>query len=148
MFFFILLSNLVVESSKLEKMKFLVTVLVFSYINYCLCCNGCVVLDELTFGKVVQKFKSVLVKFDQMFPFGEAHEAFTILSQSVNNKSISGYDHIDLLIATVGIKDYGEFDNKNLGQKYGRGDSVKFDSPVIKLFNDGDLENPIELEMG
>jgi ERp29, N-terminal domain len=48
-----------------------------------------------------------------------------------------------MLIATVGIKDYGEFDNKALGEKYGRDDS-----PVIKLFNNGDLENPIEFEIG
>lgn len=129
-------------------MKYLVIALVLSLINCGLCCSGCVGLDDLTFNKVVKKFATVLVKFDQMFPFGETHEAFTTLSQEINNKTISGYDHTDLLVATVGIKDYGEFDNKGLGLKYGKGDSVKFDSPVIKLFNDGDLENPIEFEIG
>jgi hypothetical protein len=83
-----------------------------------------------------------------MFPFGDAHDAFSTLSAEINNKSISGYDHSDVLIATVGIKDYGEFDNKALGEKYGRPTTIKMDSPVIKLFNGGDLENPIGLEIG
>lgn len=129
-------------------MKSFVIVLVLSFINNSYCCNGCIGLDELTFNKVVRKFTSVLVKFDQMFPFGETHEAFTTLAAEINNKSISGFDHTDILIATVGLKDYGEFDNKALGLKYGRDATIKNDSPVIKLFNEGDLDNPIDLEIG
>lgn len=129
-------------------MKSLLLVLVFSFINSSLCCNGCIALDELTFAKVVKKFESVLVKFDQMFPFGDTHDAFSTLAAEINNKSTSGFDHSEILIATVGIKDYGEFDNKALGEKYGRSTTIKMDSPVIKLFNDGDLENPISFEIG
>jgi hypothetical protein len=90
----------------------------------------------------------ILFQFDQFFPSGPIHEAFTNLAAEINNKTTSGYDHSEMLIATVGIKDYGDFDNKVLGEKYGRDDKVKFDSPVIKLFNNGDLENPIEFEIG
>lgn len=129
-------------------MKSLLLILLVSFINSSLGCNGCIALDELTFEKVVTKFTSVLVKFDQMFPFGDAHDAYTLLSTEINNKSVSGYDHSDVLIATVGMKDYGEFDNKALGEKYGAKITIKHDSPVIKLFNDGDLENPINFEIG
>jgi hypothetical protein len=145
---FIFHSTLVKKSWKSARMKSVLIIVLFSFIKSGLGCNGCLALDELTFDKVVKKFTTVLVKFDQMFPFGDTHDAYSTLSFEINNKSISGYDHKDLIVATVGIKDYGEFDNKALGEKYGRSTAIKMDSPVIKLFNDGDLDNPIGLEIG
>lgn len=127
-------------------MKSAVIILVFSFINYSLCCKGCVDLDELTFGKVIKKFRTVIVKLDQKFPYGETHEAFASLADAINNKTVSGVDHPEVLVATVGILDYGEFDNKALGEKYGQ--SKRQDLPLIRIFNDGDLENPIALEIG
>lgn len=100
----------------------------------------------MTFDKVVRKFKTVIVKFDQQFPFGDTHEAFTKLANELNNKTISGSDHPDLIVATVGIKDYGELDNKALGEKYGL--TKRQDGPVIKLFINGDLEKPIDMNNG
>lgn len=128
-------------------MKYLVVLLVISFINASLCtCIGCVDLDDLTFPKVIAKFKTVLVKIDQQFPFGDLHETYSTLAREINNKSISGVDHADVLIALVGIKDYGEMTNVQLGEKYGI--MKRQDSPVIKLFIDGDVEKPINFEIG
>lgn len=41
--------------------------------------------------------------------------------------------------------DYGEMENKNIADKY----EVKAEQfPVIKLFNDGDLANPVSFDRG
>lgn len=127
-------------------MKSVVIILLLSFINCSLCCKGCVDLDELSFSKVIKKFKTAIVKLDQKFPYGETHEAFAALADVVNNKTVSGVDHLDVLVATVGILDYGELDNKALGEKYGI--FKRQDFPLITLFNDGDLENPIVFKNG
>lgn len=129
-------------------MKYLVVLLlVISFINASLCsCVGCVELDDLTFPKVIAKFKTALVKIDIQFPFGELHETYSTLASEINNKSISGVDHSDVLIATVGIKDYGEMTNTKLGEKYGI--TKRQDQPAIKLFIDGDVEKPINFVIG
>lgn len=100
----------------------------------------------MTFGKVLKKFKTVLVKFDQQFPFGDTHEAYAKLAEEINNKTFSGSDHSELITAVVGIKDYGTLDNKKLGEQYGL--SKRQDGPIIKIFNDGKLESPIDMEIG
>lgn len=100
-------------------MKSLSLLLVLASVNYCSSCSGCVDLTDLTFDKIVKKFKTVLVKFDQPFPHGETHDAFSKLSSELHNKTRWGSDHDDLLIATVGIKDYGDYENKVLGERFG-----------------------------
>lgn len=127
-------------------MKNFVILLLFSFINYSLCCIGCVVLDDLTFSKVLKKFKSAMVKFDMEYPFGDVHETWATFANEVSNKTTSGTDHPELLVAMVGMKDYGEHDNKALSAKYGL--EKRTDGPIIKLFNDGDLENPISFTIG
>lgn len=45
----------------------------------------------------------------------------------------------------MGIKDYGDNENKNLADRYG----VKTDAfPSVKLFIDGDINNPIDFKIG
>jgi len=63
-------------------------------------------LDELSFEKTVERFPYSVVKFDIAYPYGEKHEAFTAFSKSAHKATK------DLLIATVGVKDYGELENK------------------------------------
>ena len=46
----------------------------------------------------------------------------------------------DLLVAEIGVKDYGEKENEDLAQKYG---VKKEDFPAVKLFLNGNLEKPI-----
>ncbi|CAG2123225.1 unnamed protein product, partial [Medioppia subpectinata] len=49
----------------------------------------------------------------------------------------------DLLVADVGIKDYGEKENQDLADRY---TISKDDFPSVKLFLNGDLEKPIAFD--
>uniref|UniRef100_A0A182RHL4 Endoplasmic reticulum resident protein 29 n=1 Tax=Anopheles funestus TaxID=62324 RepID=A0A182RHL4_ANOFN len=95
--------------------------------------RGCVDLDSSTFDKVTKKFRYSLVKFDTAFPYGDKHEAFTNLAL----ETVEATD--DLLFALVGIKDYGEQDNADLGKRF----NIPKEYPVIKLFM-GDNGKPID----
>lgn len=61
------------------------------------------------------------------YPYGEKHEEFAKVSESVR-------DVLQLLVAEVGVKDYGEKDNADLAERYG---VSKEDFPVVKLFKPG-----------
>lgn len=65
-------------------------------------CKGCVELDTLTFDKVVSSFDHAVVKFDISYPYGEKHEQFEEFSSAVG-------DVKNLLVAVVGVKDYGKW---------------------------------------
>uniref|UniRef100_A0A182N8G7 Endoplasmic reticulum protein erp29 n=1 Tax=Anopheles dirus TaxID=7168 RepID=A0A182N8G7_9DIPT len=95
--------------------------------------RGCVDLDSSTFDKVTGKFRYSLVKFDTAFPYGDKHEAFTNLAL----EAVDATD--DLLFALVGIKDYGEQDNADLGRRF----HIPKEYPVIKLFT-GARSEPID----
>lgn len=101
-------------------------------------CTGCLELDELTFDKVLSKFSTVLVKFDIAYPYGEKHENFAKFAadNTVNQPNFA--------VAVVGIKDYGDKENSNLGERFKIGDKY----PVIKLFRNGDTENSIDYPKG
>ncbi|XP_055690654.1 protein windbeutel [Lutzomyia longipalpis] len=94
-------------------------------------CKGCVELDEITFDKLISRFPATLVKFDVAYPYGDKHEAFSAFAQDVAEVD-------DLLVALVGIKDYGEKDNANLGKKY---NVEEKDLPRIKIIK---RDNPKE----
>uniref|UniRef100_A0A182MWZ7 Endoplasmic reticulum resident protein 29 n=1 Tax=Anopheles culicifacies TaxID=139723 RepID=A0A182MWZ7_9DIPT len=95
--------------------------------------RGCVDLDSSTFDKVTSKFRYSLIKFDTAFPYGDKHEAFTNLAL----ETVGATD--DLLFVLVGIKDYGEKDNADLGKRF----NIPKEYPVIKLFA-GDRTEPID----
>uniref|UniRef100_A0A336M7D9 CSON012906 protein n=1 Tax=Culicoides sonorensis TaxID=179676 RepID=A0A336M7D9_CULSO len=97
-------------------------------------CKGCVELDSLIFDKLVSKFDYTIVKFDISYPYGEKHEQFEEFSKAASQVS-------NLLVAEVGVKDYGDKDNEDLAVRF----NVKTDKfPVIKLFDKNNLEKPIE----
>uniref|UniRef100_A0A1A9WR17 Protein windbeutel n=1 Tax=Glossina brevipalpis TaxID=37001 RepID=A0A1A9WR17_9MUSC len=95
-------------------------------------CLGCVDLDELIFDKTIQRFPYTLVKFDIAFPYGDKHEAFAAFSKAAHAVTD------DILIATVGIKDYGDHDNMKLGERFKVDDK---NYPTILLFQKGDSNN-------
>uniref|UniRef100_A0A182K6H5 Endoplasmic reticulum resident protein 29 n=1 Tax=Anopheles christyi TaxID=43041 RepID=A0A182K6H5_9DIPT len=99
--------------------------------------RGCVDLDSSTFDLVTRKFRYSLVKFDTAFPYGDKHEAFTGLAL----ETVGTTD--ELLFALVGIKDYGEKDNADLGKRF----AIPKEYPVIKLFH-GDGKPPIDFPPG
>jgi len=91
-------------------------------------------LDDLSFDKVIKKFDAVLVKFDVAYPYGEKHEAFAKFAEHLTV-------HIDdFLVATVGVKDYGERENSKLADRFNVGNEY----PVIKLFRDGNFDKWVD----
>ncbi|XP_008547622.1 endoplasmic reticulum resident protein 29 [Microplitis demolitor] len=97
-------------------------------------CKGCVPLDTITFDKVISKFKAAVVKFDVAFPFGNMHEEFGSVAETTK-------DVEDLLVAIVGVKDFGDKDNADLAKRF---DIDKKDFPVVLLFVQGQTK-PIKL---
>ncbi|XP_059490427.1 endoplasmic reticulum resident protein 29 [Neocloeon triangulifer] len=95
--------------------------------------KGSVSLDTYTFDKLISKFKATLVKFDIAYPYGTKHDEFAKVAEA---------SHLlpDLLVADVGVKDYGDNDNSDLAKKY---DVKKENYPVVKLFVQGKAE-PID----
>lgn len=97
-------------------------------------CKGCVELDSLTFDKILSNFDYSVVKFDISYPYGEKHEQYEEFSKAAADVS-------NLLVAVVGVKDYGDKDNEDLAVRF----NVKTEKlPVIKLFHKNNLEQPIE----
>lgn len=93
-------------------------------------CKGCVPLDSFSFDKVLPKFKVALVKFDVAFPYGEKHEEYGKVAAATKNSQ-------DLLVAEVGIKDFGNKDNADLAKRY---DIKKENYPTVLLFIQGKSE--------
>ena len=87
-------------------------------------CKGCTPLDVLTFDKMLRHFRVCVVKFDVAYPYGDKHEEFSKVA-------VDGADADDLMVAEVGIKDYGEKDNEELGKRFG---ANKDTFPVVMLF--------------
>ncbi|XP_033234241.1 protein windbeutel [Drosophila pseudoobscura] len=118
-------------------MRILVTLLLAAILGrhatWAISCAGCVDLDEINFQNTVERFPYAVVKFDIAFPYGEKHEAFAAFSKAAHK--VTG----ELLVATVGIKDYGELENKALGERF-EIDDKKF--PAILLFK-GSVEQYI-----
>lgn len=97
-------------------------------------CKGCVELDSLTFDKIISNFEYTVVKFDISYPYGPKHEQFEEFATAAAEVS-------NLLVAVVGVKDYGDKDNEDLATRF----NVKTDKfPVIKLFDKTNVEQPIE----
>ncbi|KAI1293707.1 Endoplasmic reticulum resident protein 29 [Halotydeus destructor] len=92
--------------------------------------RGAVQLDALNFDKVVPKFKASLVKFDVPYPYGDKHDEFGTVTKEL---AATG----DLLIAEIGVQDYGERENEEISNRYGL---TKDDFPALLLFKSSLLE--------
>ncbi|KAK5638391.1 hypothetical protein RI129_012686 [Pyrocoelia pectoralis] len=90
-------------------------------------CKGCVSLDEYSFDKIVSKFKAVIVKFDVSYPYGDKEDVYVQLSKDIGTNK-------DVVVARVGVQDYGDKNNEALAKKYG---ITKDDFPVVLLFVEG-----------
>lgn len=101
-------------------------------------CRGCLELDELTFNRVLDKFSTVLVKFDIAYPYGNKHDEYTKLAIEIGEGK-----SFDAVVAVVGIKNYGETTNNELAERFNIGDQL----PVIKLFNHR-VKDPIDYPKG
>lgn len=67
---------------------------------------------------------------------GDKHDEYgKVASQASGNRN--------LLIAEIGIQDYGDRENTDLAERY---KVKKDDYPVVKLFLNGDLDNPVNFD--
>ncbi|XP_045172032.1 endoplasmic reticulum resident protein 29-like [Mercenaria mercenaria] len=96
--------------------------------------KGTVQLNSGVFDKIVDKHKSVLVKFDETYPYGDKQETFKKVAESCISQK-------DLLIAEVQIADYGDKDNVDLAERFNV-PTNKDSLPVYLLFQLG-VEQPI-----
>jgi len=99
--------------------------------------KGSVILDEVTFGKIIPKHEIVLVKFDQMYPWGDHLKEYKNLVERLSS-------HEKILLAEVPVADFGEKQNAKLAQKY-QVKTKTYDYPQYRLFlRSKGLEAPFE----
>lgn len=97
-------------------------------------CKGCTPLDTMTFDKMLEAFPVSLIKFDTAYPYGDKHDEFAKVAEDAAEVK-------RLFVGEVGIKDYGERDNEELGKRF---NVDKEDYPVVFVFkrkDDGQLEH-------
>jgi len=98
--------------------------------------KGAIGLDSLTFDKVASKFKASLIRFDTAYPYGEKQDEWVKVAADLRATP-------DLLVADVGVRDYGEKENQDLADRYA---ITKDDFPAVRLFLNGDLDKPVLFE--
>ncbi|XP_061198038.1 endoplasmic reticulum resident protein 29-like [Saccostrea echinata] len=92
--------------------------------------QGSILLNSGVFDKIIGKFKAVLVKFDETYPYGDKQDTYKAVVEATLSQS-------DILCAEVQVADYGEKENADIAEKYG---AKKDDFPVYKLFVEGKEE--------
>ena len=81
-----------------------------------------------TFGRIVDGSKSVMVRFDKEYSYGDEHDAWKNFAAKVGDSSA------DMLVADVGVSEYGDKDNSDIAEKF----SIKTDDfPQYRLFLKG-----------
>merc|ERR1712060_952417 len=90
--------------------------------------RGILKLDNTTFDRIIDGSRSVFVRFDKEYSYGEEHDAWKEYAKTV------GESAADLLSADVGVSEYGDKDNSDLAERF----SVKTeDFPRFLLFTKG-----------
>ena len=88
-----------------------------------------IALDDYSFEKIVDGSKTVLVKFDVEYPYGDNEDEFKALMDNLRGKGGT-----DFVVATVGVAEYGERENDALRERFGYS---KDDFPAYRLFPKG-----------
>lgn len=88
--------------------------------------RGVVGLDTLTFDKIVDGAKTVLLKIDKQYPYGDQEDAFKEFVKDVASSS--------LVVAEVGVQDHGDKENDDIREKF-EVDAENF--PAFFLFKEG-----------
>jgi len=94
--------------------------------------RGAVGLDAVSFEKLVGRHFDVLVKFDKQYAYGEKEDAWKAFASKIGEHALP-----DLLLATVGVQDYGDKVNEDLRQRFAV-DPAAF--PAFRLFRKGSTE--------
>jgi len=90
--------------------------------------RGILKLDNTTFDRIVDGSKSVFVRFDKEYSYGDEHDAWKDFAAKVGDSSAS------MLVGDVGVSEYGDKDNSDISDRY----SIKTDDfPQYRLFLKG-----------
>jgi len=90
--------------------------------------RGIVKLDNTTFDRIVDGSKTVFVRFDKEYSYGDEHDAWKELAAKVGDSSA------DMLTADVGVSEYGDKDNSDISDRYSINSE---DFPQYRLFLKG-----------
>jgi endoplasmic reticulum protein 29 len=86
-----------------------------------------------TFDRIIDGSKDVFVRFDKEYAYGDDHDAWKKFAAEVGGSSAA------MLVADVGVSEYGDKDNKDLADRF----SIKTDEfPQYRLFLKGSSTSP------
>jgi len=90
--------------------------------------RGILKLDNSTFDRIIDGTKTVFVRFDKEYSYGDEHDAWKELAGKIGDSSA------DMLTADVGVSEYGDKDNSDISDRY----SIKSeDFPQYRLWLKG-----------
>jgi endoplasmic reticulum protein 29 len=90
--------------------------------------RGILKLDNTTFDRIIDGSKSVIVRFDKEYSYGDEHDAWKDFAGKVGGSSA------DILVCDVGVSEYGDKDNSDISDRY----SIKSDDfPQYRLWLKG-----------
>jgi endoplasmic reticulum protein 29 len=90
--------------------------------------RGILKLDNTTFDRIIDGARTVFVRFDKEYSYGDEHDAWKELAGKVGDSSA------DMLSCDVGVSEYGDKDNSDIAERY----SIKSeDFPQYRLFTKG-----------
>jgi endoplasmic reticulum protein 29 len=87
--------------------------------------RGILKLDNTTFDRIIDGTKSVFVRFDKEYSYGDEHDAWKDFAAKVGDSSA------EMLVCDVGVSEYGDKENSDLSDRY----SIKSDDfPQYRLW--------------
>jgi len=90
--------------------------------------RGILKLDNTTFDRVIDGSKTVFVRFDKEYSYGDEHDAWKKFAAEVGDSSA------DMMVGDVGVSEYGDKDNADISERF----SIKTeDFPQYRLFMKG-----------
>jgi endoplasmic reticulum protein 29 len=90
--------------------------------------RGILKLDNTTFDRIIDGTKSVFVRFDKEYSYGDEHDAWKDFAAKVGGSSA------DMLVCDVGVSEYGDKDNSDISDRF----SIKSDDfPQYRLWLKG-----------
>lgn len=93
--------------------------------------RGILKLDNTTFDRIIDGSKTVFVRFDKEYAYGDDHDAWKKFAAEVGDSSA------DMFVCDVGVSEYGDKDNSDIAEKF----SIKSDDfPQYRLWKKGSKE--------
>ena len=69
-------------------------------------------LARSTFDRIVDGTKSVFVRFDKEYSYGDEHDAWKDFAAKVGSSSA------EILVSDVGVSEYGDKENSDISERY------------------------------